>query len=85
MTRQMAGLDGVGELAAAELGLAETIEDWKSFAAVAAAVDDSVDVSDDDCFGSCHYIGGVAPSGYHCLGSLHRACSHQRNAQQMES
>ena len=74
MTRQIAGLDGVGGLPAAELGLAETIEEWKSFAAVAAAVDDLVDVSDDGCFGSCCYIGVVAPSGYRCLESLHRAC-----------
>ena len=64
MTRQMAELVGVGRLPAAELGLAEAIEDWKSFAAVAAAVDDLVDISNDDCFGSCHYIGRVAPSRY---------------------
>ena len=76
MTRQMAELVGVGRLPAAELGLAETIEDRKWFVVVAAAVDDlvaaavddAVDVSNDNSSGSCCYSSRVAPSRYHLSG-----------------
>ena len=44
----MAGLDSVGELPGAELELAETSENWKWITAVAASVDDAVDVSNDN-------------------------------------